>query len=283
MKTFLECFPCFMQQALRAGKISTQDPLLLQKILVEVGGMFADIPLQSTPPQTGRLIYQKISELTGIADPYAASKQKNMQQVAELYPHFRQLVQASADPLRQAVHLAIAGNVIDLGVNRDFEIQSAVDEILQQDFAIDDYELFRQKIAEAENILYLGDNSAETYFDKLLLEVIDKPIIYAVKERPIINDATRVEAQKAGIDQFAQIISSGSDAPGTILPLCNREFLQKFQEADLIISKGQGNFEGLSEQAAPIFFLLRAKCSVIAAELAVPLDSLILKYQSWGE
>ena len=272
-----------MQQALRAGKISTQDPLLLQKILVEVGGMFADIPLQSTPPQTGRLIYQKISELTGIADPYAASKQKNMQQVAELYPHFRQLVQASADPLRQAVHLAIAGNVIDLGVNRDFEIQSAVEQILQQDFAIDDYELFRQKIAEAENILYLGDNSAETYFDKLLLEVIDKPIIYAVKERPIINDATRVEAQKAGIEQFAQIISSGSDAPGTILPLCNREFLQKFQEADLIISKGQGNFEGLSEQAAPIFFLLRAKCSVIAAELAVPLDSLILKYQSWGE
>jgi uncharacterized protein with ATP-grasp and redox domains len=272
-----------MQQALRAGKICTDDPEELKNILAAVGQMIADIPMENTPPQTGRLIYQKISELTGIADPYAEIKQKNMQQVEALYPELREMIKTSEDPLRSAVHLAIAGNVIDLGVNREFEIAAAIAEILQQDFALDHFELFRQKLSEAKNILYLADNSGETYFDKLLLEVIDKPVIYAVKEQPIINDATVVEARQAGIERWAEIISSGSDAPGTILALCNEDFLQKYQAADLIISKGQGNFEALSEQAAPIFFLLRAKCPVIAAELAVPLDSLIIKYQKNGE
>lgn len=279
MKTYFECIPCFMNQALRAAKITTDNPRLIKKILAETGKMIQDIPLENTPPQTGRLIYQKISEITGIADPYFEIKQQNIKQVLELYPSLQKQINDSADPLRTAVRLAIAGNVIDLGVNRDFDILQAIDDILVQDFAVDDYTKFQEKLANAENVLYLADNSAEVVFDKLLLEVIDKPVTFAVKEKPIINDATATEAYQIGIDKMAKVISSGSDAPGTILDLCNEEFLEIFHKADLIISKGQGNFEGLSNVKAPIFFLLRAKCPVIAKELQVEIDSIIIKAQ----
>ena len=268
-----------MNQALRAAKITTDNPQLIKKILSETGKMIQDIPLENTPPQTGRLIYQKISEITGVTDPYAEIKQQNIKQVLELYPSLQKQIRKSADPLRTAVRLAIAGNVIDLGVNRDFDILQAIDDILVQEFAIDDYKRFQDELAKAENILYLADNSAEAVFDKLLLEVIDKPVTFAVKEKPIINDATIVEAYQIGIDKMVKVISSGSDAPGTILDLCNEDFLEIFHKADLIISKGQGNFEGLSSVKAPIFFLLRAKCPVIAQELQVEIDSIILKAQ----
>jgi uncharacterized protein with ATP-grasp and redox domains len=268
-----------MQQALRASKVTDCDDELTHKILAETGKMIADIPLESTPPETGRLIYQKVSELTNIQDPYHEIKQKNIMQVQQLYPELKKIINESENPLLTAVRLAIAGNVIDLGVNREFDILLAIEEILIQDFAYNDFDKFSLAVAEAENILYLADNSAEAVFDKLLIEQMGNHLIFAVKEKPIINDATLKEAKQIGISEIAEVISSGSDAPGTILDLCNEDFLEIFKNADLIISKGQGNFEGLSNVNAPIFFLLRAKCPVIAKELGVEVDSIILKSQ----
>ncbi len=279
MKTYFECIPCFMQQALRASEVTNCDDSLTHKILAETGKMIADIPLESTPPETGRLIYQKVSELTNIQDPYYEIKQKNITHVQQLYPKLKKIINESENQLLTAVRLAIAGNVIDLGVNREFDILQAIDDILIQDFAYNDFDKFSQAVANAQNILYLADNSAEAVFDKLLIEQMGKHLIFAVKEKPIINDATIKEAKQIGISEIADVISSGSDAPGTILDLCNEEFLEIFKNADLIISKGQGNFEGLSDVKAPIFFLLRAKCPVIAKELEVEVDSIILKSQ----
>ena len=279
MKTYLECIPCFMNQALRAGKIAVSDEETIKLILSEVGKMIVDIPMENTPPETGKLIYEKISEITGIKDPYKKIKNDNMNEVISMIPKLREIIDNSSDRLLAAVRLSIAGNVIDLGVNRDFNILQAIEEIMTQKFAINDYEIFRKKLSETDEILFLGDNSGESVFDKILIEEMGKKVVYAVKEQPIINDTTMIEAKYIGLDKIATIISSGSTAPGTIMKLCNEDFKMRFNKSKFIISKGQGNFEGLSNFDAPIFFLLRAKCPVISRDLCVDVDSIILKYQ----
>ena len=150
--------------------------------------------------------------------------------------------------------------------------------ILKQDFAILDFDVFERQISKAKNILYIGDNAGESVFDKILIEEINKPVIYAVREEPVINDAIYEDAIESGLDEVAQIISSGSKAPGTILELCNNNFIEKFNNADVIISKGQGNYEGLSDVKRSVFFLLKAKCHVIARDLNVNEDDIILKF-----
>jgi len=137
--------------------------------------------------------------------------------------------------------------------------------------------MVKQALDSTESILYLGDNAGEIVFDKLLIEEMGKNIVYVVRNKPIINDALIEDARDCGIDKIARVISSGSDAPGTVLNLCSREFLEIYHKAPLIISKGQGNFEALSEEKAPIFYLLKVKCPVIAKDIGCKVNDLILK------
>lgn len=266
-----------MNQALRAGRIATNNEKKIKKLLDEVGLMIKDIPMEHTPPETGKIIYRKISEITNNNDPYKEIKEKNIEHALRLYPKLKQKVDESDDRLLTAIRLAVAGNVIDLGVDKEFNITEDVEKILHQEFAIFDYELFKQELRKAKEILYIGDNSGEAVFDKILIEEIGKPVTFVVREIPIINDITEKEALKIGIDKVATIISSGTVAPGTILDLCNDEFIQKFENTDMIISKGQGNYEGLSNIYRSIFFLLKAKCPVIAGDAGVKENDIILK------
>jgi uncharacterized protein with ATP-grasp and redox domains len=277
MKTYLDCIPCFINQALRAGRIATNDEQKIKKVLDEVGMLINTIPMEHTPPETGAIIYKKISEITGNADPYREIKDKNISQALSLYPELKKKVAKSNDRLLTALRLAVAGNIIDLGVGKEFNIRDDVEKTLHQKFAICDYELFKQELKKAKTILYIGDNSGEAVFDKILIEELGKPVTFVVREIPIINDITIKEAKLIGIDKIAKVISSGTTAPGTILDMCNDDFLQFFVNADMIISKGQGNYEGLSGTDVPIFFILKAKCSVIADNIGVQENDIVLK------
>ena len=277
MKTYLDCLPCFLNQALRAGRIATNDETKIKELLDEVGAMIKEIPMENTPPETGAIIYRKISEITGNNDPYKSIKEKNIAHALQLYPELKKIVKRSDDRLLTAIRLAVAGNVIDLGVNREFDLVEEIEKILHQEFAVLDYEYFKQELYKAKEILYIGDNSGEAVFDKILIEELGKPVTFVVREIPIINDITIKEARRIGIDKVATIISSGTTAPGTILELCNQEFIQKFNDADLIISKGQGNYEGLSGVERSVFFLLKAKCPVIARNIGVRENDIVLK------
>ena len=277
MKTYLECIPCFMNQALRAGRIATNDEYKIKKLLDEVGMLIQKIPMKNTPPETGALIYKMVSEITGNSDPYKKIKEKNIRHALHLYPELKQKVKESDDHILTAIRLAVAGNVIDLGVDKEFDIVKDVETILHQEFAVFDYELFKHELKSAKEILYIGDNSGEAVFDKILIEELGKPVTFVVRKIPVINDITFKEAKLIGIDKIAKVISSGTIAPGTILDLCNKNFLEKFKNADMIISKGQGNYEGLSGVNRSIFFLLKAKCPVIARNLEVKENDIILK------
>ncbi len=277
MKTYLDCLPCFLDQALRAARTATDDERKIKEILDRVGGMLKDIPMHYTPPQTGELIYELVKEVTGDPDPYHKIKQENIEEALQLYPDLKKRISDSGNPLLTAIRIAIAGNVIDLGVKKEFDLLRDIEKILKQDFAIFHFEQFLKSLKAAGSILYIGDNCGESVFDRILIEEMGKPLTYVVRDIPIINDVTHDDAIASGIDRVADIISSGTTAPGLVLEYCKPDFLKRFEEADMIISKGQGNFESLSEIDREVFFLLKAKCSVVASHLSVQEGDIILK------
>lgn len=277
MKTYLDCIPCFFNQALRAGRIAKCDENKLKKLLNEIGMTLKDIPLENTPPETGMLIYEKVRKITGIFDPYKEIKRANTEEALSLYPCLKNRVEISNDKLLTAIRISIAGNVIDFGVNKKFDIKDEIDKTLKKDFAIFDYNKFKNHLVKTDEILYIGDNAGESVFDKILIEEMKKPVIYVVREVPVINDVIYKDAIQAGIDEVAQIFSSGTSAPGTIIKTCSDEFKKLYKNSKFVISKGQGNYEGLSEERHPMFFLLKVKCWVIANDIGVKEGDIILK------
>ncbi len=278
MKTYLDCIPCFFKQALFAARVAVDDEEKIKHVLDRIGMLVSEIPLHLSPPETGREVYRAVREITGVDDPFASLKAESIKKALALYPSLKEMVEVSGDPLERAVSLAVAGNIIDFGANPDFQLEQDIQQALQKEPVINHYRTFRNRIEVARNILYLADNAGETVFDKLLIKVMAKHVIYAVRDRPVINDATVEDAVKSGLDQVAKVVSSGCDAPGTILNRCSEEFLDYFKRADLIISKGQGNYETLSGEQGPIFYLLKAKCPVIARDLGVKEGDKVIKY-----
>ncbi len=291
MKTYLDCIPCFFRQALETSRISGAGPAMQRKVLHQVAALLPSVSLKASPPEIARTVYGIIRTVTGQNDPYYEMKQESNRLVLKMYPELCRRVSASQDRLLKAVELAIAGNIIDYGVRNSLNMEKELNRILRaEDKSLSKknrpflhYHDFIEMTQRSHNILYLGDNAGETVFDRILIEEMqrkdnNKKIIYAVKESPIINDALREDAYECGIHNIATVVSSGSDAPGTLLPLCSKEFLKAYREADMIISKGQGNFETLSEVRKPVFFMLRAKCTVVASHIGCDLGEILLLY-----
>ncbi|MBN2280559.1 MAG: DUF89 family protein [Candidatus Marinimicrobia bacterium] len=276
MKTYLDCIPCFIKQALRVGRISTYDETKIKEILDHTGMLISKIPMQASPPEISKIIYDEIRAITKNFDPYKKIKLENIAKAEELIPHMKKIIASDSNPLFEAARMAIAGNVIDFGIYETVNIEQEIMKSIHEELTINDFDIFVNKLKTAKNILYIGDNSAEALFDKLFIEQIGKPVKFVVRGAPILNDITETEARQIGMNEVAEVISSGTSAPGNVLSDCTSEFLNVLDEADLIISKGQGNYEALSETNYPIFFLLKAKCHVIAEDIDVPVGALLL-------
>lgn len=276
MKTYLDCIPCALQQSLRAGRMATDDETKLKEILDRTAQMLQSINMHSTPAENGAKVYQIVSEVTGVSDPYRETKKKHIQEAWSIYPELEKMVENSEDRLLTAIKVAIAGNIIDLGVIKEFDILTDIRKIMEQDFGILDYYSFKTQLEQTEEVLYLGDNSGESVFDRILIKELKKPTKYVVRSEPIINDVTRQEAKESRIHEVAEIIESGTRSPGIILPLSSPEFLEEFTKAGLVISKGQGNLEGLSGCDRQVFFLLKAKCRIISDHIGVEEGAILL-------
>ena len=285
MKTYLDCLPCFLNQALKTGRIVTSEEKILRKIMDQVMENLINIPLEAPPPQIAQTVYRTIKSITGNEDPYSTIKRKQNEVALGLYPEFKEMVIHSEDQLLFALKLAIGGNIIDLGAQREIkDIKKEILQTLSAPLTINDYKGFRRSINNSKLLLYLGDNAGEIVFDSILIEQLKKidhlKIVFAVREKPIINDATMEDAKFVGIDKHAEVISNGSDAPATVLSECSTEFSDLFHKADMIIAKGQGNYESLSEENKNIFFLLKVKCPVVASHLNAKVGDTVLKRQS---
>lgn len=279
MNTSIDCIPCFVRQTLDAARISSDDPIVHEQIIRDVLCWLSQMDMSLSPPALAQRIHRRLRKLTGVEDPYRKEKDQHNQMALQLLPGLRTQVETSNDPLMSAANLAVAGNIIDLGAKsglNEHEIHDAIRHAAEKPLT-GDQEAFRTEVKQAKNILYLADNCGEIVFDTLLIEQLGTHrVTVAVRGMPIINDATMEDAVTAGLTEIVQVIGNGSDAPGTLIEDCSDEFKAAFGSADLIISKGQGNFETLSHCGKNIFFLFKAKCPVVATSVNLPISSHVL-------
>ncbi|HPR89712.1 MAG TPA: ARMT1-like domain-containing protein [bacterium] len=280
MHTTLDCIPCIVRQALESARFVSKDPALQEQLLRHILALLAHMDMTLPPPYVGQIIHRELRRITGDVDPYLEAKAHFNHLAQGRLPFIRQLISKAPDPLLVAARIAIAGNIIDFGVDgalTEVKVDAALEEALTQPLE-GQWEGLTRAFSEAKRILYIADNAGEILFDRLLIEQLHpmERVTLAVRGWPILNDATREDAAFAGLDRLVQVIDNGSDAPGTILAECSLEFVREFHRADLIIAKGQGNFETLSDVTAPIFFLFKAKCPVIAAHAGVGLGALVV-------
>jgi uncharacterized protein with ATP-grasp and redox domains len=221
-------------------------------------------------PQMGKEMHRLIRDILKDPDPYLEIKRDFNRLMLGYYPELKKLVDEAPDPFAMALRLAIAGNIIDFGPNRPFDFDATLDRAKSMVLAVDESASLKETIRRAETLLFLGDNAGEIVMDRILLETIRHPNVYfAVRGSPVLNDATVDDAAAVGIDRIARVISNGDDAPGTILETTSPEFRDMFDRADLVIAKGQGNYEGLCGIDKTIYFILMAKCDHVAGHLGV--------------
>jgi damage-control phosphatase, subfamily I len=274
MKTYLDCIPCFLRQTLEAATMASDDPVIHERVMRQVLQEMSTMDFVHSPVDMAMKIHRTLRQLSGNPDPYRGIKERSNEQMISLYPQFLAEVKSAADPLEMAIRLAIAGNIIDFGVQQNLDDETVV-RVLQQATTIplnrQVIEAFRQGVEQAETILYLGDNAGEIVCDRLLIEQLPgQKVTYVVRGNPVLNDGTMADAELVGMSEIVAVMDNGSDAPGTILAECSEAFRDRFDAADLIVAKGQGNYESLSDTHKTIFFLLRAKCPVIARDLSCP-------------
>ncbi len=279
MNTSIDCIPCFVRQTLDAARISSADPAVHEQIIRDALHWLSEMDISLSPPALAQRIHRRLRELTGVADPYRKEKDQHNQMALQLLRGLRTQVETSNDPLMTAANLAVAGNIIDLGAKsglNEHEIHDAIRHAAEKPLT-GDLEAFRTEVKQAKNILYLADNCGEIVFDTLLVEQLGTHrVTVAVRGMPIINDATMEDAVTAGLTEIVRVIGNGSDAPGTLIEDCSDEFKKAFAASDLIVSKGQGNFETLSHCGKNIFFLFKAKCPVVAASVNLPIGTHVL-------
>lgn len=280
MKVYLDCIPCFLRQALEAARLATDDTIVQEEVMRLVLTKLPGFPLNQSPPEIGWRVHGLVKEVTGNRDPYASLKHTFNQKALALYPKLVNLIENSDEPFETAVRLALAGNMIDFGAQpgmKDINLEEEIEAALKAHLDIETVLKLKTATKQAKKILFLGDNAGEIVFDKLLVKQIGpQKITYVVKGRPIINDATLEDAQTVALTDLVNVIDNGSEVPGTVLSLCSQDFLRHYKSADLIIAKGQGHYETLSDEKMPIAFILKVKCPVIAEDIGHKIGGLVV-------
>ena len=285
MKLNLDCIPCFQRQALQAMRFISDNERLHEQVLRKVMKTLLDLRWDSTPPEMAHEVHKIVRSFTKEKDPYKKVKMESNDLVLKMYPEIKREVEGSKDPLRIAIRFAIAGNIIDFGALQEFNLEKTIKEVLKKKFAIDDYEKLKEKLKDAKSILFFTDNAGEIGFDKLLVETMLREkrferITFVVKGGPIINDATLEDAIYMGLDALPNVefLTVSNGEVGTGPKRSSKKVKGWIKKHDLVISKGQGNYESLSEHNN-IFFMLMAKCSIIASDLGVDVKDIVLRYK----
>ncbi|PLV58765.1 DUF89 domain-containing protein [Thermotoga sp. KOL6] len=274
------CLICSLRQAENLLKKTINSPEKRWVIFREIFRIMSEMKWGLKPLEVNGEIHRFIMEYVKVEDPFKEEKERSNEMALKVVEMFKAEILNSADPVYSAAKLAASGNLIDLGIPgwKVEDIFEKLHEAYERPFDREDYEKFREALENASTLFYVADNAGEIVFDKFFMEVLKQQnpsleIIVAVRGRPIINDATIEDAKQIGLDEVALVIDSGVEEPGVILDKATNEFRKAFFESDLVVSKGQGNFEGLyEEERSNLFFLLTAKCDFVAEILKVPVS-----------
>lgn len=273
MITSLDCIPCLLRQVIEASRFFYAEEALQENILRNILSYLSETGFSEPPPVIAQKIHRRIKEISGIDDPYFEVKDRFNSMAVLMLGTLTERIEHSPEPLLNAVKLSIAGNIIDCGAKSglsEFEVRNLISDSFTETVK-GHVDQFLQASSEAEKIMFIADNAGEIVFDRPLIEMLGAGrVTLAVRGFPVINDATIRDARAAGLDRIVRVIENGSDAPGTILEECSDEFKKCYDQSDLIIAKGQGNYETLCDEKKQIFFLLKVKCHIIADHTGFP-------------
>ena len=283
MNTSLECMPCFMKMVLNDARLACPgDEAMHYAIVAAWGRRLGDLDLSQCPPAIARHLLDLIQSMTGCGDLYLEDKQASNAHVSSLLPELRQMIEAHRESYGEsfelALELATIGNYIDRGVDLDVDWEAE----LRNVSASVSHEIINELKAlagDGAEVLIIGDNTGEIVLDKLLVEEFDRRgcrVTYAVRSHPIINDATMADAISVGMTDLCEVVESGVDTPGTVLDRCTPEFLSRMDGADVILAKGQGNFEALEGRRPGVYCAFKVKCPRVAQETGREMGSSIL-------
>jgi len=277
MKTQSECYPCFLKQA--SSSLARLKPAEAKRIEVfqAVARMVAELDPEKNPAFNSSLVLHLVNRRLGAEDPYREEKRQYNELALSLLPSLKERIATAPDRLEAAVRLSVVGNVIDLGIGHEVDLEGTLDRAFGDGFARFEMAAFRAGLEPAQRILYLLDNAGEVVFDRLLIEELrqlGKAVIAGVKGGPILNDATRQDAEQAGLPPICRVLDTGTNFVGVIREHSSPQFLQVLDGADLVIAKGQGNYETLEGSRQNLFFILKAKCQAVAEHLGIKLGDL---------
>ena len=273
MEATLDCLECIVAQALRAARVATDDVDTQRRILNEVVVRIPAMDARKSPAELSLAAYDITRDLTGVEDPYRDLKRAQNTFALKMEDELRAMVLASDAPLETALHLSAAGNIIDLGVQHaeDVDVRGAIEQVLRERFAVDHTDAFRESLAKAKDLLFLLDNAGEIVFDKILIEELKKyaTVTAVAKGGPMINDVMMEDAEQVGLTAVCDVVDNGGAFVGSPLGLVPASFLGRMRAADMIVGKGQGNYETVDVFDGDVFLILRAKCEVIARHMGV--------------
>jgi len=272
MESRLDCIPCLVKQAFNIGKLIHLSDHNKEKLLREAIQYIGKQPFSTKAPLISKKIWQLALRYTPDNDPMRSIRKYYNQQMLKLEPELMKNLSTSQKPLHAALKMAIAGNIIDFGAPHSFDVDKAkqkISETLKTPLSVDDSTPLFNKLAKTGKLLYIGDNCGEIVLDKIFIRELKNSfpnlkITFAVRGAPVINDVIAEDARQVGINKYASVISNGDDAPSTLIEKTSPEFKQAMRSHQVIIAKGQGNFEGLSEYPGEnLFFLFMSKCQYI--------------------
>ncbi len=268
MKLHLECIPCYIRQALEAVQMATDDKKLHERILKKC----LIIASKFNTSDSGFILHSKIQKaikkILPDGDPYREVKKKYNHITLGLVDKLEEIIRNSKDSFEASLRISLAGNIIDFGPNVALNrriLQEEIEKSLSQSMDIEKVKLLKEEIDNAKRVLFIGDNAGEIVLDKIFIENLPKEkITYVVRGGPALNDATMVDVKMVGMMNSVRVITTGLDMPAAVLPLCSSKFLNEYRKSDLVIAKGQGNYESLCDEDKNIFFLLKIKCPIVA-------------------
>lgn len=279
MRVTVECVPCYLKQVISACKQFNLKPDLQWQVMNTICDSLSNLSNKTTPAYNSSLILHRLVKEIDAGDPFRRAKEKSNEQALKLLNSIQ--IDYGEDPLYTALKIAVAGNIIDLGIIEHYNLKESLTEALKNEFAVNDYSKFKDILKKHTSVLIIGDNSGEIAFDKILVSELVKQgclVTYAVKGGFVLNDATYEDAKQVGMVNLARVIDNGNNFLGTVFDECSEEFINTFEQADLVISKGQANYEtleGTKEAGDKTFFLLKAKCEVVARNLGCNLGDIV--------
>ena len=283
MKIDEACVGCIINQSLKVAETIGASKPLQNTLVSTVEKMSEEFSFELSPPEIAADVYEKMAQIAHKEDLYDEVKELSTQKALSFIPLLKEQLRTSENKLLTATKIAVAGNVIDLAAEVEFDLEEELSKIFHTEFSHNDFEKLTHTLQRAKKVVVLGDNVGEHIFDYLYIETLQElyPQIhfsYMVRGNPIINDVTLKEAKEVGFDKLCELVDSGVNTPGFTYNRANTYAQELFDGADLVISKGMGNYECLTpSHKKGICFLLKVKCNVVATSLGQELGDIVCK------